>query len=91
MTKKQPHHLEGLNTILGSLKGDAPSPSSPMSGGFRGRPSMGKKSDEAFCQTTISIRKATRKQVKQVLLDAENGQDVSELVEELLVQWLKSH
>ena len=102
---KKPHHLEGLSTILGTLKGEAPPPSPApakrppesvpeseaiASKGGKGRPATGKKSNEDYCQTTISIRKDTRKRVKQALLDAETGQDVSDLVEELLVQWLES-
>jgi hypothetical protein len=59
--------------------------------GGKGRPATGKKSNEDYCQTTISIRKETRKRVKQALLDAETGQDVSDLVEELLEKWLESH
>lgn len=102
---KKPHPLDGLNTILGTLKGDAapPSPAPPVTlpqpaaesdsvapKGGRGRPATGKKSDDKYCQTTISIRKDTRKRVKQALLDTETGQDVSELVEELLVKWLET-
>jgi hypothetical protein len=103
---KKPHHLDGLSSILGTLKGEASAPPSPAPAELtsqraakadavapafgKGRPATGKKSNEEYCQTTISIRKATRKRVKQTLLDAETGQDVSELVEELLVKWLKS-
>jgi hypothetical protein len=103
---KKPHHLQGLSTILGTLKSEPPPPSpapdeSPPPAatkpdaaapkGGKGRPATGKKSNEEYCQTTISIRKDTRKRVKQALLDAETGQDVSELVEELLIKWLASH
>jgi hypothetical protein len=100
---KKRHHLDGLSTILGTLKNEPapPSPaplaaaqrnapdvvSDPPKGG-KGRPANGKKSNDEYCQTTISIRKTTRKRVKQALLDAESGQDVSELVEDLLTRWL---
>jgi hypothetical protein len=102
---KKPHPLEGLSSILGSLKGEphtpSPAPIEPptppvarpdvrVEKGGKGRPATGKKSNEEYCQTTISIRKETRKRVKQVLLDAETEQDVSELVEELLTKWLES-
>jgi hypothetical protein len=59
--------------------------------GRRGRPlgsKTGKKSDEEYCPTTIYIRKETRKRVKQALLYAESTEDVSELVEGLLQDWL---
>ena len=96
---KKPHPLEGLTTILGTLKSESPPPSpAPANNASypvatssgRGRPAIGKKSNGEYCQTTISIRKETRKRVKQTLLDAETGQDVSDLVEELLVKWLES-
>jgi hypothetical protein len=102
---KKPHPLHGLSTILGTLKNDAtpPSPALPeplpktepalaadAAKGGKGRPATGKKSNEEYCQTTISIRKDTRKRVKQALLDAETGEDVSDLVEKLLMQWLDS-
>ena len=102
MSKKS-HPLDGLSNILGTLKNEpappspAPSPPLPKSGSDpvpetpkvgKGRPATGKKSNGEYCQTTISIRKETRKRVKQALLDAESGQDVSELVEELLLRWL---
>lgn len=103
---KKPHHLENLGNIFGSLHKNAsppspaplegaqeaiapPPPSAPVGRKPVGRPT-GKKSDEEYCQTTIHIRKATRKRVKQALLDADNGQDVSELVEELLTKWLET-
>ena len=93
---KKPHPLEGLSSILGSLKAETPTPSPapPSAAGAKagkGRLATGKKSNEDYCQTTISIRKETRKRVKQALLDAESGQDVSELIEELLTQWLKAN
>ncbi len=103
---KKPHPLDGLSNILGTLKNESPPPSpAPVESparpvtkpdavaakGERGRPATGKKSNEDYCQTTISIRKETRKRVKQALLDAETSQDVSELVEELLTAWLESH
>lgn len=102
MTKKR-HPLDGLSNILGTLKNEpaTPSPALPSTlpkievdpvpdtpKGGKGRPATGKKSNETYCQTTISIRKETRKRVKQALLDADSGQDVSELVEELLSRWL---
>lgn len=102
MSKKS-HPLDGLSNILGTLKNEPAPPSPapptppPKSGamigpdpprGGKGRPATGKKSNEEYCQTTISIRKETRKRVKQALLDAETGQDVSDLVEELLTRWL---
>lgn len=102
---KKPHHLANLGGILNTLRNDAPPPSpapakphpkpvdqsaAAVVKGSKGRPATGKKSNEDYCQTTISIRKDTRKRVKQALLNADASRDVSELVEELLTKWLES-
>ena len=51
----------------------------------------GKSSDKAnYSQYSVYLRKDTRKKVGRALDDAETGQDFSELVQELLEQWLKS-
>jgi hypothetical protein len=51
----------------------------------------GKRSDTAtYSQCTIYMKKETRRQARRALEDAGNGQDFSELVQELVEQWLKS-
>jgi hypothetical protein len=51
----------------------------------------GKSSDKAnYSQYSLYLRKDTRKKVGRALDDAEAGQDFSELVQELLEQWLVS-
>ena len=55
----------------------------------RGRP-YGKRSDPEYVGFTTYIRKSTHKQVKRALLDGDEDRELSELVEELLVEWLKS-
>ena len=50
----------------------------------------GKSSDPTYTQCSIYLRKITRKTVGRALDDVETGQDLSELVEELLQQWLAS-
>jgi hypothetical protein len=50
----------------------------------------GKSSDPNYRQYSLYLRKATRKKVGRALDDADTGQDFSELVEELLQQWLAS-
>ncbi len=57
-----------------------------------GRPSGsagGKRSDPDYTQITAYIRKDTRRAIKQELATSED-QDFSELIEELLGEWLKS-
>jgi hypothetical protein len=50
----------------------------------------GKSSDPNYRQYSVYLRKTTRKKVGRVLDDADTGQDFSELMEELLQQWLAS-
>jgi hypothetical protein len=50
----------------------------------------GKSSDPNYSQYSVYLRRAVRKKVGRALDDADTGQDFSELVEELLVQWLAS-
>jgi hypothetical protein len=53
----------------------------------RGRPA-GKRSDPAWKSYTVLIRKETHKSVSRRLQDMDVGQDLSELVDELLAEWL---
>ena len=55
----------------------------------RGRPS-GKRSDPDYVGFTTYIRKDTHRKAKIALLEQGNGRELSELVEELLAQWLRS-
>jgi hypothetical protein len=57
--------------------------------GTRGRPA-GKRSDPAFEPTTVLLRKATKKAANRLLEDDEaNRQDLSDLIEQLLLGWIK--
>ncbi len=55
----------------------------------RGRPA-GKRSNGDYGQVTAYIRKETHLAVKQILLADGGTKEFSELVQELLVKWLKS-
>lgn len=55
----------------------------------RGRPA-GKRSDPTYDQVTAYIRRQTYRDVRIALLTQGRGQEFSELVEELLAQWLQS-
>lgn len=55
----------------------------------RGRP-KGKRSDPDYEQVTAYIRKDTHRDVKIALLSEGNGREFSELIQELLEQWLLS-
>jgi hypothetical protein len=54
----------------------------------RGRPA-GKRSDPAWKPYTVLLRKETHKGVSRRLQDMDVGQDLSELVDELLTEWLE--
>jgi hypothetical protein len=56
--------------------------------GAPGRPKA-KRSDPKFVQTSPYIRRETLRQVKMQLLLEGQGKEYSELVEELLTEWLK--
>lgn len=55
----------------------------------RGRPKA-KRSDPNYVGFTTYIRKATHLKVKIALLQEGNGQELSELVEALLTDWVKT-
>ena len=55
----------------------------------RGRPA-GKRSDPDYEAITAYIRRDTHRDVKIALLQAGDGQEFSELVEQLLSKWLKA-
>ena len=49
----------------------------------------GKRSDPAYSPTTFFVRKETKKKATRILLDdAYAGKDLSDLVEELLSEWV---
>jgi hypothetical protein len=53
-----------------------------------GRP-PGKRSDPEFKQYSVLLKKQTHREVTKILRDQEDSPDVSELVQQLLEQWLK--
>ena len=53
-----------------------------------GRP-PGKRSDPEYKQYSVLLKKQTHRQVTTILRDQEDGPDVSELLQQLLEQWLE--
>ena len=51
----------------------------------KGRP-PGKRSDPDYQPTTVLLRKQTKKTASRLLEDADTGQDLSELIEQLLAE-----
>ncbi len=56
----------------------------------RGRP-PGKRSDPDYQPTTVLLRKHTKKTATRLLEDVNAGQDLSELIEQLLTEWIQHH
>jgi hypothetical protein len=56
----------------------------------RGRPHA-KSSDPDYQSTTVILRKRTKRTANRLLEDQETGQDLSELIEELLLEWIQKH
>jgi hypothetical protein len=53
-----------------------------------GRP-PGKRSDPEYKQYSVLLKKQTHREVTKILRDQEDSPDVSELLQQLLEQWLK--
>ena len=54
----------------------------------KGRP-PGKRSDPDYQPTTVLLRKQTKKTASRLLEDTGTGQDLSELIEQLLTEWIR--
>jgi hypothetical protein len=54
----------------------------------RGRP-PGKRSDPDYQPTTVLLRQQTKKMANRLLEDGSTGQDLSELIEQLLTEWIQ--
>ena len=83
--------FKGLINAANSRESTAPEPApvamtTKLRG--RGRP-RGKRSDPDFDQVTAYIRKHTHQGAKIALLQEGRGQEFSELVEDLLAEWLQ--
>jgi hypothetical protein len=54
----------------------------------KGRP-PGKRSDPSYQPTTVLLRQQTKKMANRLLEDRSTGQDLSELIEQLLTEWIR--
>jgi hypothetical protein len=54
----------------------------------KGRP-PGKRSDPDYQPTTVLLRQQTKKMANRLLEDGSTGQDLSELIEQLLTEWIQ--
>jgi hypothetical protein len=65
---------------------DPPVAAEPARG--KGRP-PGKRSDPDYQPTTVLLRQQTKKMANRLLEDKSTGQDLSELIEQLLTEWIR--
>jgi hypothetical protein len=65
---------------------EPPRETEPVRG--RGRP-PGKRSDPDYQPTTVLLRKQTKKTAVRLLEDIDSGQDLSDLIEQLLAEWIQ--
>ena len=79
----QPGSQTEENEVI-SIPGPQPTPIN-----MRGRPA-GKRSNPDFEPTTIFLRKTTKKTANRTLEDSGVKQDLSELIESLLQQWISA-
>jgi hypothetical protein len=59
----------------------------PLESRGKGRP-PGKRSNVDYRPTTVFLRKRTKNAAQQRLMDDPEGRDLSELIEQLLAQWI---
>ena len=90
LTEQKPYtnHTQRVQKKEKQEKEIAPNQEVGTEGARRGRP-RGKRSSEDFVQVTAYIGKDTHRAVKMALLGEGDGREFSELVEELLADWLK--
>lgn len=63
-------------------------PSAPATRATEGNGRGGKRSNPEFSPTTFFVRKETKRKAARLLEDTNAGKDLSDLVEELLTNWV---
>jgi hypothetical protein len=81
LAKLKPRPVEEPSPVLPGR----PVGSEPVRG--RGRP-PGKRSDPDYQPTTVLLRKHTKKTATRLLEDTNAAQDLSDLIEQLLTEWI---
>jgi hypothetical protein len=91
-----PEEQSKFSGVLAKLKQRPAQPSAalpapPLEGGpmrGRGRP-HGKRSNPDYQPTTVLLRKHTKKTAARLLEDTNARQDLSDLIEQLLTEWIQ--
>ncbi len=77
---------------LGRLRnGPQTAAAAPSVRATQGNGRGGKRSNPEFSATTFFVRKETKRQAARLLEDTNSGKDLSDLVEELLGEWVGNH
>jgi hypothetical protein len=82
--------FSGLSAELQKVRNPAAPTERSGDGRSRGR-APGKRSDPAWAQHTVMLRKATHREAVQIMARQENSMDFSELLDALLADWVKKH
>lgn len=89
---KQPSQAHAVSVTRSGPEATEPkAPDEAVRGSFRRRRRAGKRSDPAFRPTTIFVRKETQRKATRLLEDQDTGKDFSDLVEELVADWISRH
>jgi len=80
--------LAKLNQRPADTEADENPPAVEIVNGGKGRP-PGKRSDPEYQPTTVLLRKQTKRAANRRLEDIGSDKDLSDLIEELLSNWLK--
>lgn len=87
---RQPKESDLIAPAASSKEGREGTRPEPTPTRGRGRPT-GKRSNPEFEPTTVLLRKQTKRVAGRKLEDADANQDLSELIEELLNNWISAH
>lgn len=90
MAKKQSKFAGLFDDRLERMPASADRNEEPLSAPL-GRPRRGKRSNPDYRPVQVLLRKETAKQAHRILTDLDNGQDLSQLVQKLLEDWIVKH
>ena len=75
---------------IGRVEKPSSAPETPALRTGPGRPGgKGKTSNPDWEQTTVQLKRATKQAAKGILLTRDDGQDLSDVLQQLLEQWVR--
>jgi hypothetical protein len=81
----------GLRAELEKARHQVPTETQRETGGRLGRPTGGKRSHPDWTQHTVMLHKGVHRAAMQLLWQQEDRKDMSELLNELLANWVQQH